>query len=85
MGEAISILTLMTRRAWPAALLAAAAIVSFGLRPGAAARPIGITRDPMPADEERQRQERSFVIRADAPTPATRLAVQKLDGFLDSM
>jgi len=39
-----------------------------------------ITRDPMPADEERQRQERTFVIRADAPTPATRLAVQKLDG-----
>ena len=38
-----------------------------------------ITRDPMPADEERQRQERSFVVRADAPTPATRLAVQKLD------
>jgi hypothetical protein len=39
-----------------------------------------ITRDPMPPEEERQRQERSFVIRADAPTPATRLAVQSLDG-----
>jgi dipeptidyl aminopeptidase/acylaminoacyl peptidase len=39
-----------------------------------------ITRDPMPAEEERQRQDRSFVIRADAPTPATRLAVQALDG-----
>ena len=39
-----------------------------------------ITRDPMPAEEARQRQDRSFVIRADAPTPATRLAVQPLDG-----
>src|SRR6185503_11533498 len=39
-----------------------------------------ITRDPMPADEARQRQDRSFVIRADAATPATRLAVQALDG-----
>jgi dipeptidyl aminopeptidase/acylaminoacyl peptidase len=39
-----------------------------------------ITRDPMPADEARQRQDRSFVIRADAPTPATRLVVQRLDG-----
>jgi dipeptidyl aminopeptidase/acylaminoacyl peptidase len=39
-----------------------------------------ITRDPMPAEEERQRQDRSFVVRADAPTPATRLAVQPLDG-----
>jgi hypothetical protein len=26
-----------------------------------------LTRDPMSADEERQRQDRSFVIRADAP------------------
>ncbi len=39
-----------------------------------------ITRDPMPADEERQRQDRSFVIRADAPERATRLVVQALDG-----
>ena len=39
-----------------------------------------ITRDPLPAEEARQRQDRSFVIRADAPTPATRLAVQQLDG-----
>jgi dipeptidyl aminopeptidase/acylaminoacyl peptidase len=39
-----------------------------------------ITRDSMPPEEERQRQERSFVIRADAPTPATRLAVQSVDG-----
>jgi dipeptidyl aminopeptidase/acylaminoacyl peptidase len=35
-----------------------------------------ITRDPMPADEERQRQDRSFIIRADAPERATRLALQ---------
>ena len=39
-----------------------------------------LTRDPMPADEERQRQDRSFVIRADAPDRATRLVVQPLDG-----
>ena len=39
-----------------------------------------ITRDPMPADEERQRQDRSFVIRADAPDRPTRLVVQRLDG-----
>ena len=39
-----------------------------------------ITRDPMPADEERQRQDRSFVIRADAPERSTRLVVQRLDG-----
>jgi dipeptidyl aminopeptidase/acylaminoacyl peptidase len=39
-----------------------------------------ITRDPMPADEERQRQDRSFVIRAGAPERATRLAVQGIDG-----
>jgi len=38
-----------------------------------------ITRDPMPAEEERQRQDRSFVIRADAPDRATRLMVQRLD------
>ena len=39
-----------------------------------------ITRDPMPADEERQRQDRSFVIRADAPDRATRIVVQRVDG-----
>ena len=39
-----------------------------------------ITRDPMPAEEERQRQDRSFVIRADAPDRSTRLMVQRLDG-----
>jgi dipeptidyl aminopeptidase/acylaminoacyl peptidase len=38
-----------------------------------------LTRDPMSADEERQRQDRSFVIRADAPDRPTRLMVQKLD------
>ena len=35
-----------------------------------------LTRDPMPADEARQRQDRSFVIHADAPDRPTRLAVQ---------
>src|SRR6185295_15078425 len=39
-----------------------------------------ITRDPMQAEEERQRQDRSFVIRADAPDRSTRLMVQRLDG-----
>jgi dipeptidyl aminopeptidase/acylaminoacyl peptidase len=39
-----------------------------------------LTRDPMPADEERQRQDRSFVIRADAPDRPTRLTVQSLAG-----
>jgi dipeptidyl aminopeptidase/acylaminoacyl peptidase len=39
-----------------------------------------ITRDPMPPEEERQRQDRSFVIRADAPDRATRLMVLRLDG-----
>jgi dipeptidyl aminopeptidase/acylaminoacyl peptidase len=38
-----------------------------------------ITRDPMPADEERRREDKSFVIRADAPDRATRLVVQRLD------
>jgi dipeptidyl aminopeptidase/acylaminoacyl peptidase len=38
-----------------------------------------LTRDPMSADEERQRQDRSFVIRADAPDRPTRLMVQKRD------
>jgi len=35
-----------------------------------------LTRDPVSAEEARQRQERSFVIRADAPDRPTRLAVQ---------
>ena len=35
-----------------------------------------LTRDPMSADEERQRQDKSFVIRADAPDRPTRLVVQ---------
>jgi dipeptidyl aminopeptidase/acylaminoacyl peptidase len=38
-----------------------------------------LTRDPMPDDEARQRTDRSFVIRADAPDRPTRLAVQRLD------
>ena len=37
-----------------------------------------LTRDPMPRDEERQRQDKSFVVRADAPDRPTRLAVQKV-------
>ena len=35
-----------------------------------------LTRDPMPADEARQRQDKSFVIRADAPDRPTRLVAQ---------
>ena len=35
-----------------------------------------LTRDSMSVDEERQRQDRSFVIRADAPDRPTRLMVQ---------
>ena len=38
-----------------------------------------ITRDPMPRDEERQRQDKSFVIRVDAPERATRLALQRAE------
>ena len=38
-----------------------------------------ITLDPIPAEEERQRADRSFVIRAGSPERATRLAVQRLD------
>src|SRR6266545_1735275 len=38
-----------------------------------------LTRDPMPADEQRQRQDKSFVIRADAPDRPARLAVQRFD------
>lgn len=37
-----------------------------------------LTRDPMPEDEARRRQDRSFVVRADAPDRATRLAVVDL-------
>jgi dipeptidyl aminopeptidase/acylaminoacyl peptidase len=37
-----------------------------------------LTRDPMPADEERQRQDKSFVMRADAPDRPTRLVVQQM-------
>ncbi|HEV3141928.1 MAG TPA: S9 family peptidase [Vicinamibacterales bacterium] len=38
-----------------------------------------LTRDPMSADEERGRQDKSFVIRADAPDRPARLTVQSLD------
>ena len=34
-----------------------------------------LTRDPMPREEERQRQDKSFIMRADAPERATRLAL----------
>jgi dipeptidyl aminopeptidase/acylaminoacyl peptidase len=37
-----------------------------------------LTRDPMPRDEERQRQDKSFVIRADAPDRPTRLGLVKI-------
>jgi dipeptidyl aminopeptidase/acylaminoacyl peptidase len=37
-----------------------------------------LTRDPMAPDEERRRQDRSFVMRADAPDRPTRLTVQTL-------
>jgi dipeptidyl aminopeptidase/acylaminoacyl peptidase len=37
-----------------------------------------LTRDPMSADESRRRQDKSFVIHADAPDPVTRLVVQRL-------
>ena len=37
-----------------------------------------LTRDPMPRDEERQRQDKSFIVRADAPDRATRLALVKV-------
>src|SRR5205823_4751888 len=39
-----------------------------------------LTRDSMTPDEARRRQDKSFVIRADAPDPATRLVVLSLDG-----
>ena len=38
-----------------------------------------LTRDPMPADEARQRQDKSFVMRADAPDRPVRLVVQRLN------
>ena len=37
-----------------------------------------LTRDPMPRDEERQRQDKSFIIRADAPDRPTRLALVRI-------
>jgi dipeptidyl aminopeptidase/acylaminoacyl peptidase len=37
-----------------------------------------LTRDPMPRDEERQRQDKSFITRADAPDRPTRLALQNV-------
>ncbi len=39
-----------------------------------------LTRDPMPEEEARQRQDRSFVIHADAPDRAVRLVVQDGSG-----
>ena len=38
-----------------------------------------LTLDPMPAEEERRRADKSYVIRADAPERATRLVVQQAD------
>src|SRR4051812_2981233 len=40
-----------------------------------AARLAFLKRDPMPDDEARRRQDRSFVLRADSPDRATRVAV----------
>jgi dipeptidyl aminopeptidase/acylaminoacyl peptidase len=37
-----------------------------------------LTRDPMPRDEERQRQDKSFIIRADAADRPTRLALVRV-------
>jgi dipeptidyl aminopeptidase/acylaminoacyl peptidase len=37
-----------------------------------------VTRDPMPREEERQRQDKSFIIRADAPDRPTRLALVRV-------
>ena len=39
-----------------------------------------LTREPMPADEARKRQDKSYVMRVDAPELPTRLVVQSLDG-----
>jgi len=38
-----------------------------------------VTFDPMPAEEERRRADKSFVIRAGTPDRPTRLAVQRVD------
>jgi dipeptidyl aminopeptidase/acylaminoacyl peptidase len=43
-----------------------------------------LTRDPMPRDEERQRQDKSFIIRADAPDRPMRLALVRI-GQLSAM
>src|SRR5262249_51073849 len=37
-----------------------------------------LTRDPMPTEEERQRQDKSFVIHTDAPDRPTRIAIQAM-------
>jgi len=39
-----------------------------------------LTREPMSADEARKRQDKSYVMRVDAPELPTRLVVQSLDG-----
>src|SRR5436190_10350970 len=39
-----------------------------------------LTRDPMSAEEARRRQDKSFVIHADAPSPPTRLVLLRLEG-----
>ena len=39
-----------------------------------------LTRDPMPDDETRARQDRSFVMRADAPDRPTRIVLKDADG-----
>jgi dipeptidyl aminopeptidase/acylaminoacyl peptidase len=39
-----------------------------------------LTRDPAPAEEQRRRKENSFVMRAGAPDPVSRLWIQPLDG-----
>jgi dipeptidyl aminopeptidase/acylaminoacyl peptidase len=40
-----------------------------------------LTRDGMTTDEARRRQDKSFVIQADAPDPVTRLVVQGVQGL----
>src|SRR6185295_13540863 len=37
-----------------------------------------LTRDPLPGGDQRRQQDMSFVIHADAPQPATRLALRAL-------
>jgi dipeptidyl aminopeptidase/acylaminoacyl peptidase len=39
-----------------------------------------LTRDPMSAEEARQRLDKSFVIHADAPDRPTRIALRRIDG-----